>query len=194
MIGLIKLLPLKKRRPWNKEHLHRLLNNCKYIGKVSHKDKIYTGEHEAIIPQELWDEVHEILTEHHRTLANRSRAKTQALLKGLIRCGYCNAAMGITYTKKKNTGKTYFYYLCTHASKNSYDCCPVASVAAGEIEQAVIDQLRQVFCPPEIISKTFREATAREGQEIARLRRERDEHKEPTSGVKGSDGTASGCR
>ena len=155
-----------------------LLNNCRYIGKLPHKDKIYPGEQEAIVSQKLWDEVHQILAEHHRTRPNRSRAKTPAPLQGLIRCGHCNASMGITYTKKKNTGKTYLYYLCTHASKNSYDSCPAATVAAGEIEQAVIGQLRQVFRTPEIIAETFREATVREGQEIARLRRERDEQRD----------------
>jgi len=164
---------VRKGGPWNKAHLYRLLNNRKYIGEVTHKDKVYPGEHEAIMPKDLWDEVHQVLAENYKARASQSRARTPALLKGIIRCGHCGGSMGITFTKKK--GKTYRYYLCIHASKNGYDACPVRSVAAGEIEQAVMIQLRHVFRTPELISKTFREAKGREAQEVDRLRREREE-------------------
>ena len=172
---------VRKGGTWNKAQLYRLLNNRKYIGEVTHRDKVYPGEHEAIVPRELWDEVHQILAENYKARAVRSRARTPALLKGIIRCGHCGGSMGITFTKKK--GKAYRYYLCIHASKNGYDACPVRSVAAGEIEQAVVNQLRHVFRTPELISKTFREATAREAQEIDRLRREREELEGPLRGL-----------
>jgi site-specific DNA recombinase len=159
--------------PWNKAHVYRLLNNRKYIGQVTHMDKVYPGEHEAIVPRELWDEAHRILTENHKSRTNRTRSKTPALLKGIIRCGHCGGAMGITFTRRR--GKMYRYYLCVHASKNGYDACPVRSVAAGEIEQAVMDQLRHVFRTPELIAKTYREAKEREAQEVDRLRHEHEE-------------------
>lgn len=34
-----------------------MLKNVLYIGKVPHKDKVYNGQHHAIISQELFDEV-----------------------------------------------------------------------------------------------------------------------------------------
>lgn len=34
-----------------------MLKNVLYIGKVPHKDKVYDGQHHAIISQELFDEV-----------------------------------------------------------------------------------------------------------------------------------------
>ena len=172
---------VRKGGPWNKAHLYRLLNNRKYIGQVTHKDKVYPGEHEAIVPKELWDEVHQVLAENYKERAARSRARTPALLKGIIRCGHCGGSMGITFTKKR--GKAYRYYLCVHASKNGYDACPVRSVAAGEIEQAVMNQLRHVFRTPELISKTFREAKGREAQEVDRLNREREELEGPLRGL-----------
>ena len=81
--------------------------------------------------------------------------------------------MGVTFTKK--SGKLYRYYLCVHASKNGYATCPVKSVAAGEIEDAVIGQLRAVFRTPELIAKTYRAAKSKESAELERVRMEKEE-------------------
>jgi site-specific DNA recombinase len=37
--------------------LYKLLNNPIYIGEIRHRERQYPGEHEAIIPRELWDKV-----------------------------------------------------------------------------------------------------------------------------------------
>ena len=139
---------------WNKSHIYRLLNNRKYLGEVTHKGQVYPGEHDAIISRSLWDKVHSILGENHRARAAKTRAATPALLKGLIRCGHCGASMGVTFTRK--AGRMYRYYLCLKAAKSGYDACPVKSVAAGDIEEAVMEQLRQVFRAPETIAMTSR--------------------------------------
>jgi site-specific DNA recombinase len=149
---------------WNRGHLYRLLNNRKYVGQVTHKDKVYPGEHKAIVPKKLWDDVHRILAENHKARACRARAETPALLKGIIRCGHCGGSMGITFTRSR--GKTYRYYKCVAASKNGMDTCPVRSVSAGIVEEAVFGQLRAVFRSPEIVARTYREAKAYEEREV----------------------------
>jgi len=143
---------------WNKGHLYRLLNNPIYIGEVRHKDQTYPGEHEAIVSRDLWDKVHAILATNYRTRGARTRAKTEALLRGILRCAHCDCAMGPTFTKRR--GKVYRYYLCVHASKNGYDSCPTRSLPAGEIERVVVEQLRKVLKSPEILAQTYREARA----------------------------------
>ncbi len=52
----------------------------------------------------------------------------------------------------------YRYYLCVHASKHGPGSCPVGTVPAGEIERAVIEQLRAVFETPEVVAATVRAA------------------------------------
>tara|TARA_B100001059_G_scaffold126841_1_gene126821 strand:- start:136 stop:711 length:576 start_codon:yes stop_codon:yes gene_type:complete len=37
-------------------HLYQILSNPIYIGQVRHHGKTYDGEHEAILPQKLWDQ------------------------------------------------------------------------------------------------------------------------------------------
>ncbi|NIA06583.1 MAG: hypothetical protein GWP14_02930, partial [Actinobacteria bacterium] len=78
--------------------------------------------------------------------------------------------MGITFTKRH--GRRYRYYLCNHAAKNGYQTCPVKSVAAGEIEAAVFEQLRRVFRSPDVIARTFRAAKDQLAQEHQALVRE----------------------
>ncbi|HPQ70091.1 MAG TPA: recombinase family protein [bacterium] len=156
---------------WNKMHLYRMFNNRLYIGEIIHHDQHYPGEQEAIVPRALFDQVQAILEENCRVRGNKTRTRTPALLKGVIKCGHCGGAMGPTFTKKK--GKTYRYYLCIAASKNGYNSCPVKTIAAGEIEGAVMAQLRAVFRSPELIAETFRTAQQKETDEIGRLKQER---------------------
>jgi len=53
-------------------------------------------------------------------------------------------------------GKRCHYYTCHAASKNGHDTCPVKSVPAGQIEQAVFEYLRGLFADPEMVTRTFR--------------------------------------
>ncbi len=157
---------------WNKADLYKILNNPKYVGLVEHKGQTFPGEHAAIVTQKLWDDVHKILRDNYAERVDRTRAETPALLRGVIKCGHCGCAMGPTFTKKN--GRVYRFYLCVSASKRGYKTCPVKSVSAGTIEKAVVGQLRAVFRTPELVAKTYREAKARETEEIERLRAQGD--------------------
>ena len=129
-------------RSFNLGHIYRILNNPIYIGLVKHKDRTHPGEHESIIDRATWDAVRERLQRHSLRDEN-GRTKTPAMLKGLIRCGHCGGAMGITYSRKGQ--RTYRYYLCVSAAKNGYEACPVRSVAAGDVEASVVMRLRRLF-------------------------------------------------
>ena len=54
----------------------------------------------------------------------------------------------------QSKGKLYRYYTCGTASKSGHAACPVRSIAAEEIEGAVMMQLRAVFRSPEMIAQT----------------------------------------
>ena len=145
----------------DKKYLYRLLNNRAYIGEAVHKGDSYPGEHDAIIEKDVWDKVHAILTESPRKRAARTRADTPALLKGLL-YGPDGAAFSPTHTRKG--GKLYRYYVSQTVLKHGAGSCPVGRVPAGEIETAVIDQLRAVFRQPEIVAGTWRAARAQDGE------------------------------
>ena len=48
----------KRGKPVDKGFLYKLLRNRLYLGEVVHKGTSYPGEHQAIIDQPLWDQVH----------------------------------------------------------------------------------------------------------------------------------------
>ena len=64
--------------------------------------------------------------------------------------------MSPTHTRKGN--RLYRYYVSQDVLQGGRDACPIGRVPAGEIEAAVIDQLRGVFRQPEIIVGTWRAA------------------------------------
>ncbi len=145
----------------DKKFIYRMLNNRVYVGEAVHKGNSYPGEHDAIIDRDLWDKVHAILQESPRKRAARTRADTPALLKGLL-FGPDGAAFSPTHTRKG--GKLYRYYVSQTVLKHGAGSCPVGRVPAGEIEAAVIDQLRAVFRQPEIVAGTWKSARLRDGE------------------------------
>ena len=158
-------------KSWHKRHLQRVLCNQTYLGEVIHKDKTYPGEHQAIITKDLWDRAHAVRENNTRHRIQLVRDKSPALLKGIIRCGACDKAMSPVATG--SAGRTYHYYTCGKASKAGHSSCPVKSVPAGDIETAVIEQLRMIFRSPEMVAQTYCGTQKLEVEQLEGLRSER---------------------
>jgi hypothetical protein len=148
-------------KPVDKGYVYRILNNRVYLGEALHKGTAYPGEHQPIIERSLWDRVHGILRESPRARARNTRARTPALLKGLI-FGPTGAAMSPAHTRRN--GKLYRYYVSTDVLKRDAASCPIRRVPAAEIERAVIDQLRGLLRAPEIVVRTWRAARQTVGE------------------------------
>jgi len=143
----------KQGKPFDKTRLYKLLHNKVYLGMAVHKGVANAGEHQSIVDKRLWDQVHSIISTNARTRANRTRAHTPALLRGLV-FGPGGKAMTPTHTRKR--GRLYRYYINSAVLKTGPDACPLRRVPAGEIEAAVVDQLRIVLRSPEVIARTWR--------------------------------------
>lgn len=141
----------------DKKFIHRLVDNPVYIGEAVHKGKRYPGEHDAIIDRDIWEKVQSIQKVSPRQRAAKTRADTPALLKGLL-FGPDGAAFSPSHTRKG--GRLYRYYVSQTILRHGAGTCPVGRVAAGDIEAAVIKQLRAVFRQPEIVAGTWRAAQA----------------------------------
>jgi site-specific DNA recombinase len=76
--------------------------------------------------------------------------------------------MSPTFTRRR--GRTYRYYTTQTALRLGADACPLRSVPAAEVEQAVIDQVRQLLRAPEVIVATWRAATAQSEIDEATVR------------------------
>jgi DNA invertase Pin-like site-specific DNA recombinase len=144
-------------RPFDKGAIYKTLNLRTYLGVVTHQGKVYPGEHQAIVPQDLWDRAHDIMRESPRVRANEARRQTPALLRGLI-FGPDGRALSPTHTRRR--GKLYTYYVSQAVLKGTDDGCTVRRISAGEIEAAVMDQVRALLQQPEVVIGTWRAAQA----------------------------------
>jgi site-specific DNA recombinase len=158
--------------PWSTQHVYRALNNRTYLGETVHNGESYAGEHDSIISKSQWDRAQGIFAEGTSRKRNQETHEVKALLRGIIRCGHCGRSMVCSYTKSRKNGRVYRYYVCNGAMKYGYDSCLVKSVPAGDIEQAVIGQLRPILRSPEIIAQTFRAAVELEAHELDTLHEE----------------------
>ena len=167
-------------KPITKGFLYRMLNNRAYLGEAVHKGTSYPGEHDAIIDRELWDAVRTILKESPRVRANRSRANTPALLKGLL-WGSNGAAFSPSHTRKN--GKLYRYYVSQTLLRQGAGACTMGRISAAEVEGTVVEQLRSVFrqsaCVRLVVAIGPHHRPARHAPEDQRGRR--DQNHEPRS-------------
>jgi DNA invertase Pin-like site-specific DNA recombinase len=148
---------MKSGRPINKGDIYKLLNNRTYVGEVEHQGNVYLGEQEPIVPRDLWDRVHDLLQESARARANKNRAQSPALLRGLI-FGADGRAMSPTQTRRR--GKLYRYYVSQSVLKCDIAQNVICRVSAAEIENAVIGQVRALMRQPEIVVGTWMAARA----------------------------------
>ena len=107
-----------------------------------------------------WDKVHAVLADTPVARANGTQTQTPALLRGLI---FAPGGHAMTPSHTRKAGKLYRYYVASDAIRQGYAECPVRSVPAAEVEEAVVSQVRPLLRTPEIIAQTWA-ATKREGE------------------------------
>jgi DNA invertase Pin-like site-specific DNA recombinase len=137
---------VRKGAPWTPGSVYKLLGNPVHAGRVRHHDATYPGEHPSIVEPALWDAVQQALAANRQSPPSSTRASTTALFSRLIRCGACGTGRRITFTRKG--GRTYRYYVCTHASKFGFASCPLPMVPAGDVEETVLRQVREIVRAP----------------------------------------------
>jgi site-specific DNA recombinase len=127
---------------WTKNSVHRLLNDVTYVGKVRAGDgSLYLGEHEPIVLLEPFEQVARSLKDRTTPRIHRSR-KAEYLLTGILRCGPCDSAMTSSATSGRN-GQRYRYYRCCREQAEGTPC-PTGLLNTGEVEQAVVGQLKEL--------------------------------------------------
>jgi hypothetical protein len=103
-------------------------------GQLAHKEKIYPGQHEAIIEPELWQAVQDRLAAGRRERSMAVGAEAPSLLSGLI---FDSGGARLSPTH----GKRYRYYVSTALITRSRSEHPKGRrIPAGDIEGLVLDR------------------------------------------------------
>lgn len=100
--------------------IQRMLNNRRYIGEYSYKDVIVPNVIPAIVPQDLFDRVQDMMAKNKKAPA-RHKAEDDYLLTTKLFCGYCGAYLcGECGTSR--SGVVHHYYKCVSVKKRREDC------------------------------------------------------------------------
>ena len=151
----------KRERTFTKTDIYRVLSNRVYLGEAVHKGTSYPGEHEAIVSQTQWDAAHAILQISPRVRRNRTVNQTPALLRGII-FGSDGRAMSPTHARGRG-GQMYRYYVSQAVLKDAGGPRPeITRVPAGDIEAAVVAQVRAMLRQPEVVVGTWQAARTTE--------------------------------
>lgn len=146
-------------RPIDQQYLFALLRNRIYLGEMVHKGQSFPGQHEAIVPQELWNSAHAFI-ERRKQGPREHRTEHPALLAGLL-FAPDGQRMIHHFTKKKN-GRLYRYYVpYLHKRRNAGATLlpgteDIGALPAAEIEAAVLEQIHLALRSPEMLVATWR--------------------------------------
>ena len=172
---------------WSAKFVKDIIDNPVYCGKIAYgrrtKEKIKgtsneyrtvrqedyivsEGKHEAIIPEELWNEAHELRKETGiRSPSSIGRDRIH-LLSGILRCPECSGPMYTnknSWTRKDGTYVERHYYVCSRAFQaRGKECTYKAGLRKDIIEPDVIEAVRALVKDPLFAE----EVKARIGKEV----------------------------
>ena len=116
--------------------LYAILQNPIYIGKIRHKEKTYEGQHEAIIPEELWNNVQEVLKNGGGAERGTAKPKQENLLQGLV--FDCDGTRYSPVRAKKGEKKAYRYYISQNLLQlRDHPKGVMARLPAHELEKTI---------------------------------------------------------
>lgn len=127
-------------KEFNKNSLHRLLRNKRYIGYYIYKNTETPDGMPRIIEDELFERVQHILDRNKKAPA-RSRGREEYLLTTKLFCGYCREMM-TGYGGTGKSGTAYRYYACKSAKKKT---CGKKVVNKQKIEDRVVFECRKLL-------------------------------------------------
>ena len=139
---------------FNKNSLHALFRNRRYIGIYTYKGKETPGGVPRIIDDDLFEKVQEILGKNKKAPA-RARAKAEYLLTTKLFCGYCREMM-TGYAGTSKTGTVHHYYICNGRKEKR---CHKKNVRKGYIEDMIVSKCRELLSD-ENIKKIAKEVAA----------------------------------
>lgn len=150
----------KAGKPISTAFLYKLLNNRTYLGELSHHEKWYNGQHDAIIDPDVWERVHAIFKTNRHDRAGHTRSTVPFLLKGLVfdQEGY---ALTTWSTTKKKNGRRYRYYISSKDAKGYQGASELPRFQASELEKTITAPLLTLLGSPQIL-----DAMAHQSEEL----------------------------
>jgi hypothetical protein len=147
--------------PFDRGHIHHILINPIYAGRIKHKALVHEGQHEAIITPERWDRIQATMQEGASKSRLRKTAKQSSLLCGKI---YDETGDRLTPSHSKTkAGVRLRYYVSHRLIKQSGTINKDGwRLPAVELETKVANVIAKHLSAPSFIGSLLPDATAAE--------------------------------
>lgn len=132
-------------RLFSRGQLYCLLKNPLYISKIRHRDKIYQGQHETIINQEVWGHVQTLLAANGGARKATRNVPSHGWLSRLL-LDSTSEPMVVTHAKKQ--GRIYRYYVSASFMTKKSNISQGWRLPAKEIESIVLRAIKTFLSDP----------------------------------------------
>lgn len=122
-------------------------------GRIPYKDEVFEGQHEAVVSDELYEEILRV-----NKVRSHEKYERHYLLSGKIYCGHC----GAKYRYQKWGKRLIIYCYSQQSSKPRYvkdPNCKNKRWDSFEVEDAVLEELFKMSLDLDLFKKTFNIAT-----------------------------------
>ncbi len=170
----------KQGKPFSIHAISKILKNPVYIGKVrytnsqSGKECIVDGEHEPIIPLELWKQVQRRYP--RKSGRPEKQRKRDYLLTSLLRCPQCQSGMIGWHTKhqrKDSSFRVHYYYMCSCYQNKGSTVCKPNCIPADAIEAIVLNKLKQLVLHPKLLKDVVENMNQQSQAQLRPLKEQR---------------------
>jgi DNA invertase Pin-like site-specific DNA recombinase len=125
--------------------LYLILQNRTYLGEVRHRNQCYPGEHQAIVPRELWERVQGHLKSDNGGKRNDVRMNSSSLLVGLLQ-DVAGNRFRPSHTVKN--GRRYRYYFLETPDPKFGGQCKALRLPAYDVERQFSTRLQSFLQSP----------------------------------------------
>jgi site-specific DNA recombinase len=132
--------------PFSRGSLYHLLNSRIYIGEIVHGEQSYRGQHQAIVPLELWNKVAARLRENNQSHRTGKSHSTPSLLSGIL---FDSHGVRFTPTHAVKNGKRYRYYTSQSVVTGAGVKPTISRFPAQELERFVKSEIHLLLQTPD---------------------------------------------
>lgn len=133
--------------PFDRGHLHHILSNPVYAGRIRHKGQVYDGQHPAIIDPQAWDKVQDLLQSGAAiSRGTRKKAITSPLAGKL----FDETGDRLTPSHSRKNGKRLRYYVSRRVIAGGCEKHPDAwRLPAEQVEGMLTELIRRHLGRPD---------------------------------------------
>jgi len=146
--------------PFSRGHVYQILTNPLYAGRIRHRDKVYPGQHPAILDPVAWDALQERLAAEAARTRGRLNAAERSPLVGKL---FDETGDRLTPSHSRKYGKRLRYYISRRLVTDKRQKHPDAwRLPARDLETGIARILCDHLMKPAVLTDLIRDLSASE--------------------------------